>query len=116
MAGLLKTVYGHGSGFGYGNGQDDGSCIGNGSGYGYGSGKGVFSNYDYGEKIAEVDAHDVVVLFPWPYMQIGCQVHRNEYWRDSHDEIMGKNELIVSDDKIREIRTRREELFFNKET
>jgi len=66
---------------GPGSGTGAGHMYGPGYGYGYGYGYGAVSAKDLGELRGRLRSYRCVILPPWAYLWIGCEVHSVDYWR-----------------------------------
>ena len=65
------------------------------SGYDYGYG------YGYGESgdiIGEIESHDVILLSPWSYVKVGCQIHSVKHWKKNWKKIAKSEGVSVSEE------------------
>jgi hypothetical protein len=90
---------GYGSGYGSGDGYGDGDGSGYGSGYGSGDGYGDGSGDGYGQRLDTVGSHEVVLLSPWPYVRVGCELHSIETWREQWRAVAREHILSISEDE-----------------
>jgi hypothetical protein len=98
-----------GSDSGFGFGSNDGSGFGDGSGSGFGSGDGSgfsdgsgFGSGDgFGMEIGKINGLDVVLLLPWLYLQVGCEIHHIDIWEKNWRDIARKNNMSISFEKVR---------------
>jgi len=95
--------YGHGYGDGYGHGYGSGDGDGYGHGYGYGHGDWDGDGYGHGNesgdgvKIGKIVNFDIIYLFPFPYLKIGCEIHSVDYWRQNWKSLAKNEGLKISD-------------------
>ena len=99
--------YGYGCGYGDGCGSGSGYGCGYGDGYGFGDGHGSGSGdgygYGYGYKVGSILSFDVLVLWPWRYLLVGCECHHLDWWSQHWLQMARKYDVTISQVRVEEL-------------
>jgi len=112
--------FGFGSGAGFGFGRESGAGVGHGFGsgagieFGQGFGSGYGLGTGHGISIGLVDNFiPVVVLAPWSYIRVGCEIHRLAWWREHWREVAAEHEVTIEESEVAALLDKATEILAN---
>lgn len=91
---------GSGSGDGFGDGDGSGPGFGDDEGFGDGSGSAFEDGDGSSVVIGQVSDYSVLSRAPWPYLQVGCEVHPIPYWQEHWRELAQPHGVEISSEDV----------------